>query len=54
MSRHINNHIREPKPHFGNLKDFTYSVDVKRFSREKGNTTPLHSNIYKKLQQRSN
>lgn len=55
MSRHLNNHIRDSKLQFGNLKDFTYSVDIKKFSRDKGNTTPLHTtNIYKKLQQRSN
>lgn len=55
MSKHMNNHIRDSKPQLSNLKDFTYSVDIKKFSREKGNMTPLHStSIYKKLQQRSN
>lgn len=57
MSRHINQHIRDSKPQFSNLKDFNYSVDIKKFSRDRGNMTPLHhntTNIYKKLQQRSN
>lgn len=57
MSKHVNHHFKDSKMHFTNLRDFTYSVDVKKFSRDRGNMTPLHqhtTNIYKKLQQRSN
>ena len=47
--------MREPKLGLSHLKDFTYSVDIKKFSRDRGNDTPIHTNsIYKKLQQRSN
>jgi hypothetical protein len=56
MSRHSNNHIRDSKPQFSNLKEITYSVDIKKFSRDRGNMTPSHhntTNIYKRLQERS-
>ena len=53
MSRQGNNHIGESKPLFSNLKEITYSVDIKKFSRDRGNMTPSHHNtasIYKRLQ----
>lgn len=56
MSRQLTN-LRESKIHYPNLKDFTYSVDIKKFSREKGNMTPAHHNtnsFYKKFKERSN
>lgn len=56
MSRQLNN-LRESRGHAVNLRDFTNSVDIKRFSRERGNMTPLHhpaSNFFKKIYERSN
>ena len=56
MSRQLNN-LRESRAHAVNLRDFTNSVDIKRFSRERGNMTPLHQpsgNFFKKIYERSN
>lgn len=53
-------HLREQKHHPPNLKDFTNSVDIKKFSRERGgNSTPMASNtnnhsFYKKMSHGSN
>ena len=57
MSRHINHHLQDTKIPFSQLKEITYSVDVKRFSRDRGGfNTPSHNNshIYRKIQQKSN
>lgn len=52
MSRQLNN-LRESKLHPVNLRDFTNSVDIKRFSRERSNMTPVnhHNNntYFKKI-----
>jgi tetratricopeptide (TPR) repeat protein len=55
MSRQLNN-LRDSRAHPVNLRDFTNSVDIKRFSRERGNMTPLHqpTNYFKKIYERSN
>lgn len=56
MSRQLNN-LRDSRAHPVNLRDFTNSVDIKRFSRERGNMTPLHQpngNYFKKIYERSN
>jgi hypothetical protein len=51
MSRQLNN-LRESKLNQVNLRDFTNSVDIKKFSRERGNMTPVHhhtNNYFKKI-----
>jgi hypothetical protein len=56
MSRQLNK-LRESRGQGVNLRDFTNSVDIKRFSRERGNMTPLHQpsgNFFKKIYERSN
>jgi hypothetical protein len=56
MSRQLTN-LRDSKLQQINLRDFTNSVDVKRFSKERGNVTPLHhntNNYFKKIYQKSN
>ena len=56
MSRQLDK-LRESRGQGVNLRDFTNSVDIKRFSRERGNMTPLHQpcgNFFKKIYERSN
>ena len=44
MIRGLPSHLfKEPRLHPNPLKDF-HSVDVKRFSRDRGNFTPSHAN----------
>jgi len=57
MSRQFGN-ARDSKIHPTNLKDFTNSVDIKKFSRDRiGNMTPMNGNthsFYKKVSHGSN
>ena len=50
MSRQLSQ-LRESRGHATNLRDFTNSVDIKRFSRERGNMTPMQQagGFFKKI-----
>ena len=53
MSRQLSN-LRESKVNHLDVKDFTNAVDVKRFSKDRGNMTPINRNSYQFFQKIKN